>query len=1004
MSTVQRAISDIEAAAKDAEAEISALLDADLKWLALASSRIAVRDFEWAAVPAHKRPSNTGQLHIEQNYEGPLAVNQSFENPVHATQQSQAKRSRHGSSVRPCFRTPQAKSLQHASKASNNLENQPVSNSEVVSPPVRETGRASADHVAYANPQEAPATDILPSPPATDLNPPSQPSQTGLTVITASPARGPNSSSTGATLHLVRPATLIPPVPVFLSSKQDPPIIGQAIASESMPLRKPNPSNLIDSTQVSLLDGSLAPIAIAEAPANTCPTPRSDPNHGLIVQKSLPQSRFPVNELGEVRLSQRVSADPGASTSKPLFFTKPAKGEGPRAAPIQSSALRGRNLIAKTPGVRPPLTFQSQHAWLDKPSQSHTVIGNTPVGTPRTLPSTDPITITVAPGLGIPLGVQSVPNRLLLPNQTQHHNMQSESTGEISETGIHIGDARNSHAPDTNITNLPDKKTFDLPEEPFASPRCRLENGAPSSSSTFSGTQGAQPETVIPRSMSDKVTTSQTKVGFHAEPKEIEYKREQQCEIQGCSSPDNLPAGFVNSSGHSPSSKLSTLTEKTPRADISVKQRAQENLNGNYSEKQSDRTSRYSIDPSPVQTVENLSESGNTCSTFSSQSTMKKSSRPYIAVTKSALRSKIECRREDTAARPDSTWSRSSQATPNLSKPSPAAVATPNSSSESDLKKIVTQETVCSAREENTSSLNNLMTSITSFLPSLRPRTDDPPVQDSSFSNGGAVAGSSNPTMLPSDSAAQIAALKMKEEMRLQKQKENEEKQKRAEIKRTLLAQAERQREEERQRKEAERARKLQDAAESKKRKQIEDERRREEKRRRVEENRKRLAEHIIPDGNQQRLVPQGVANSVASKGILQVPGKSIRSAHDMSAVKAKKQGLLAIKQATPPASYEMTAIKNAAGHSSDSDDEQPRPTKKRLPTWARSAALSDMLASETRDPDTIFERVHTINLDEVFDGHKSKKFRPRTSSGVWVRDRLTAQEEVEYKKRTGLL
>jgi hypothetical protein len=113
---------------------------------------------------------------------------------------------------------------------------------------------------------------------------------------------------------------------------------------------------------------------------------------------------------------------------------------------------------------------------------------------------------------------------------------------------------------------------------------------------------------------------------------------------------------------------------------------------------------------------------------------------------------------------------------------------------------------------------------------------------------------------------------------------------------------------------------------------------------------------------------------------------------------------LLAIKQATPPASYEMTAIKNAAGHSSDSDDEQPRPTKKRLPTWARSAALSDMLASETRDPDAIFERVHTINLDEVFDGHKSKKFRPRTSSGVWVRDRLTAQEEVEYKKRTGLL
>jgi Inner centromere protein, ARK binding region len=96
-----------------------------------------------------------------------------------------------------------------------------------------------------------------------------------------------------------------------------------------------------------------------------------------------------------------------------------------------------------------------------------------------------------------------------------------------------------------------------------------------------------------------------------------------------------------------------------------------------------------------------------------------------------------------------------------------------------------------------------------------------------------------------------------------------------------------------------------------------------------------------------------------------------------------------------------MSAQKGSNTDSSESDDEntRKRKPKKRIPGWARSLNMSQALVDEKRDPDSIFEKVHTLDLDEVFDG--KRKFRARSSSGVWVRDRLTAQEELEYKKVT---
>jgi hypothetical protein len=99
-----------------------------------------------------------------------------------------------------------------------------------------------------------------------------------------------------------------------------------------------------------------------------------------------------------------------------------------------------------------------------------------------------------------------------------------------------------------------------------------------------------------------------------------------------------------------------------------------------------------------------------------------------------------------------------------------------------------------------------------------------------------------------------------------------------------------------------------------------------------------------------------------------------------------------------------MTSSKDAENHSMGSEEERRRRRKKRIPSWARGTPLSTAVMTESRDPDTIFEAVRTINLDAVFSEHEQRRFRPRTSSGIWVGDRLTAQEELDYKKSTGFL
>jgi hypothetical protein len=135
------------------------------------------------------------------------------------------------------------------------------------------------------------------------------------------------------------------------------------------------------------------------------------------------------------------------------------------------------------------------------------------------------------------------------------------------------------------------------------------------------------------------------------------------------------------------------------------------------------------------------------------------------------------------------------------------------------------------------SQLGNLMTSITSFLPSFRIRKETKMDETEEQRAEAAIIAAK------ADADRREAEVAMRREAaRLAKQKEADEKQRRAEAKRRLMAQAEIHREEERQRKEADRARKLQEAEELRRKVREEEERRREEKRRRVEEQQRRLA------------------------------------------------------------------------------------------------------------------------------------------------------------------
>lgn len=90
---------------------------------------------------------------------------------------------------------------------------------------------------------------------------------------------------------------------------------------------------------------------------------------------------------------------------------------------------------------------------------------------------------------------------------------------------------------------------------------------------------------------------------------------------------------------------------------------------------------------------------------------------------------------------------------------------------------------------------------------------------------------------------------------------------------------------------------------------------------------------------------------------------------------------------------------------SDSEEDESKKKPKKRIPSWAKTVNLNKALEHQYSvgrlqlDPDEIFGEVDTCDLDAIFADSKKSRFRQRTSSGNWSKDRVTSVEKADYKR-----
>lgn len=270
--------------------------------------------------------------------------------------------------------------------------------------------------------------------------------------------------------------------------------------------------------------------------------------------------------------------------------------------------------------------------------------------------------------------------------------------------------------------------------------------------------------------------------------------------------------------------------------------------------------------------------------------------------------------------------------------------------------------------------------------------------------------------------------LARREARRAAKQKETDDKHRKAEKRRRLLAEAEKDRTEGLRRKEQMRARKRQEEEDRQRIKKEEEDKRKEERRRRVLDQKKqmekaaqrkeadakrhgklsklprpKLGQHGTT-GNQCKLKQQQRPGHLHSRlpptGSSRVP--KMVSADSMPPPRTprveKKKG-----EAEEP-QWVMTAERHADGFET-SVEERERRRSKTVPSWAGKQALWHTLQAEKSDPDTLFARgAPSCNLETVFDvdEEKKRKYRSRDESGDWTKDRLTAQEEMRYKRQAG--
>jgi len=118
----------------------------------------------------------------------------------------------------------------------------------------------------------------------------------------------------------------------------------------------------------------------------------------------------------------------------------------------------------------------------------------------------------------------------------------------------------------------------------------------------------------------------------------------------------------------------------------------------------------------------------------------------------------------------------------------------------------------------------------------------------------------------------------------------------------------------------------------------------------------------------------------------------------------SKKKKTKTPKHETPLSPLDTYEISDHGGDS-DSDDDDSEKQPKRIPTWARKINLLPALEHQFAhakscklDPDEIFGEVQTCDLEAIFNRDRSR-YKQRTSSGIWTKDRATSAEKEAYKR-----
>jgi hypothetical protein len=106
----------------------------------------------------------------------------------------------------------------------------------------------------------------------------------------------------------------------------------------------------------------------------------------------------------------------------------------------------------------------------------------------------------------------------------------------------------------------------------------------------------------------------------------------------------------------------------------------------------------------------------------------------------------------------------------------------------------------------------------------------------------------------------------------------------------------------------------------------------------------------------------------------------------------------------SPMDTYQISDREDSDSDDSDESDSGP---KKKIPTWAQKENLLTALKNQydetckRLDPDTLFPEVDTCDLEAIFEKKRSR-FKKRTSSGNWSKDRVTSAEKKTYKRMMG--